>query len=67
MQEHIEAIKAAVVGGAHKEIEGLVRKALEAGIDPETIINEAMIGGMNEVGEQFSDHRIFVRRCWSPP
>ena len=60
MQEHIEAIKAAVVGGAHKEIEGLVRKALEAGIDPETIINEAMIGGMNEVGEQFSDHRIFV-------
>ena len=60
MQEHIEAIKTAVVGGAHKEIEGLVRKALEEGVDPETIINEAMIGGMNEVGEQFSDHRIFV-------
>jgi 5-methyltetrahydrofolate--homocysteine methyltransferase len=60
MQNHIEVIKGAIVGGAHKEIEILVKKALEDGADPVTIINEAMIVGMGMVGQQFSEQRIFV-------
>jgi hypothetical protein len=39
MQDHIEAIKEAVINGAHKEIEILVNKALEDKACPETIIN----------------------------
>lgn len=60
MQNHIEAIKAAVVTGRHKEIETLVKKALEDKVPPEAIISDAMIEGMNMVGRQFSQHEIFV-------
>jgi 5-methyltetrahydrofolate--homocysteine methyltransferase len=60
MQDHIEAIKEAVINGAHKEIEILVNKALEDKACPETIINEAMIEGMNVVGRHFSQYEIFV-------
>ena len=60
MQNHIEAIKATVVTGRHKEIETLVKKAIEDKVPPETIISDAMIEGMNMVGRQFSEHEIFV-------
>ena len=60
MQNHIEAIKAAVVSGLHKEIETLVKKAIEEKVPPEAIISDAMIEGMNVVGQQFSQHEIFV-------
>jgi 5-methyltetrahydrofolate--homocysteine methyltransferase len=60
MQNHIEAIKGAIVGGLHKEIEFLVKKALEDRVPPELIISQAMIEGMNAVGQHFSRHEIFV-------
>ncbi|MEW6672486.1 MAG: corrinoid protein [Thermodesulfobacteriota bacterium] len=60
MADHIETIKAAVVNGAHKEIEDLVRKALDGGSGPEQIIDAAMIAGMDEVGRKFSQNIIFV-------
>jgi len=60
MQNHIEAIKGAVVSGLHREIETLVKEALEDRVPPEEIISQAMIEGMNVVGRQFSEHQIFV-------
>jgi len=60
MGDHIETIKAAVINGAHKEIESLVQKALDAGVNPEKIIDEAMIIGMDVVGNKFSQNLIFV-------
>jgi len=57
---HIETIKAGVISGMHTEIEILVQKALDDNVDPEQIINGAMIPGMDVVGQQFSQSKIFV-------
>ena len=60
MSEHIDKIKDAIVGGLHKDIEALVQAAVESGIAPELIVNEAMIPGMDVVGQKFSTNEIFV-------
>ena len=53
-------IRDAVINGKHKEIEDLVRTAIENDVKPGTIINDAMIGGMDVVGKRFSQNQIFV-------
>lgn len=60
MSDHIEKIKTAVIDGSHKEIEALVQDALSGRCDPDTIVNEAMIPGMDVVGQKFSLSEIFV-------
>jgi methanogenic corrinoid protein MtbC1 len=42
------------------EIKGLVEGAIDAEIDLEKIINEALIPAMDHVGKMFSENRIFV-------
>jgi 5-methyltetrahydrofolate--homocysteine methyltransferase len=60
MAEHTEAIKNAVIGGKHAEIKALVSQALDAGLDPNTIINDALIAAMDVVGKDFGSGKIFV-------
>jgi len=60
MSDHIEKIKEAIIGGLHKEIETLVQNALDSQADPDKIVNEAMISGMDVVGQRFSNSEIFV-------
>jgi 5-methyltetrahydrofolate--homocysteine methyltransferase len=60
MSHHLEIIRNAVIDGKHREIEDLVRAAIENGVKPEAIINDAMIGGMDVVGKRFSQNQIFV-------
>ncbi len=60
MIDHIALIKEKVIGGKHKEIEELVRAALIDGVDPNRLINEAMISAMDVVGQRFADCQIFV-------
>lgn len=60
MSDYIEEIKLAIVNGSHKEIETLVHNALGAHTDPDQIVNEAMIPGMDVVGRRFSQSEIFV-------
>ena len=60
MSELLNIIKEAVVNRKRKEIEDLVSEAIEAGIDPATIINKGLIEAMDVVGEQFSADDIFV-------
>jgi len=38
----------------------LTAKALENGLSPSSIMNEALLSGMQVVGEKFRDNRIFV-------
>lgn len=38
----------------------LTRQALEMGISPSDILNDALIPGMDRVGQKFSEHKIFV-------
>jgi 5-methyltetrahydrofolate--homocysteine methyltransferase len=60
MADEQEAIKNAVIGGKHSEIKGLVRQALDAGLDPNAIINDALIAAMDVVGKDFGSGKIFV-------
>jgi len=56
----MEAIKNAVISGKHAEIKALVTQALDAGLDPNTIINDALIAAMDVVGTDFGSGKIFV-------
>lgn len=60
MTDHVETVRKAVIEGRHKEIEQLVRNALEDGADPHALIQEGMIQAMDMVGRKFSDGIIFV-------
>jgi methanogenic corrinoid protein MtbC1 len=38
----------------------LTRQAIEAGVDPDEILNKGMVVGMDKVGQKFSENKIFV-------
>jgi corrinoid protein of di/trimethylamine methyltransferase len=60
MADYLNTIKEAVIGGKHGEIKELVRKALDAGLEPNGIVNDALISAMDVVGKDFGDGKIFV-------
>jgi 5-methyltetrahydrofolate--homocysteine methyltransferase len=60
MSEQIEAIKDGVINAKHKEIADMTKKAISDGVDLNKIINEALISGMDVIGEKFSKNEIFV-------
>jgi len=60
VSDDIATIRKAVVDGKHAEIETLVQRAIDNQADPDTIINEALIGAMETVGKRFAANEIFV-------
>ena len=60
MSEGITEIRDAVVGGRIGEVAGLVEGAIKVGIEPEHIMNEALISAMTEVGSRFERGEFFV-------
>ena len=56
----LDEIKEAVVDGETDEIEELVQQAIDEGIDPQVIINDGLIGGMDIVAPLFRDGEMFV-------
>ena len=60
MADHLNTIKEAVVAGRHNEIKDLVKKALDGGIAPDKIINEALIPAMDVIGREFAQGNVFV-------
>ncbi len=60
MADSINEIKEAIIDGLQKVVPGKVQQALDEGIDPETILNKAMIDAMSEVGQLFEDGEFFV-------
>lgn len=46
--------------GRAKEVAALVEQALADGVSPETILNEAMVVGMNVIGDKFRAGEIYV-------
>jgi len=60
MSDPMETIKNAVIAGKHAEIKTLVQSAVNAGLDPNKIINEALIPAMDVVGKDFGSGKIFV-------
>jgi 5-methyltetrahydrofolate--homocysteine methyltransferase len=60
MDYHLVKIKEAIIKGGHKEIQALIESALGDNVNPDKIVNEAMISGMDVVGQKFSQNEIFV-------
>jgi uroporphyrinogen decarboxylase len=56
----LQGIRNAVFQQRSKDIEGLIRDALAANIDPVRLINEGLIEAMDGVGKDFAASRIFV-------
>ena len=60
MAETLETIRAAVIDGDAGTVESQVQAALESGIAPKTILDDALIGGMSVVGQRFEEGEYFV-------
>jgi 5-methyltetrahydrofolate--homocysteine methyltransferase len=60
MDEKLSVIFDAIVDGDDKAATQGVAAALEAGIDPATILDSAMMAAMTEVGRQFEEGEAFV-------
>jgi len=56
----INEIAAAVESGKVKLIEGLVQEALDAGEDPNEVLDKGMISAMGVVGAKFQANEVFV-------
>jgi len=53
-------ITTSIVEGEPDETVGVTRQALEAGLEPMTIINEGLVPGMNTVGDKFQSGEYFL-------
>ncbi|NWF56223.1 MAG: corrinoid protein [Syntrophaceae bacterium] len=56
----VEKLKHMVIEGNLEEIAGTTGEALGAGIDPQRIIDEALIAAMDKVGERFAAGDLFI-------
>ena len=56
----LTTIKQAVIEGDDKQVTTLTRRALDEGVSAETVLNDALIVGMGEVGELFEQGEYFV-------
>lgn len=59
-EELIGKIKEAVVAGFDEDSERLTREAVEAGIDPVSILNDGLMSGADEVGAKFESGEFFL-------
>jgi 5-methyltetrahydrofolate--homocysteine methyltransferase len=55
-----DRIKDIVLKGKVGEIADLVRGALDEGVSPQEIVDQGLIGGMNEVGVRFKNDEMFI-------
>ncbi len=55
-----EEITECLIDGEISEVEKLVQQALDEGNEPKNIINDALLIGMNEVGQLFKEGEMFV-------
>ena len=58
--EILTEISITLQNGDDKFIIELTNKAITENIDPKIILDEALISGMNIIGEKFRDHEIFL-------
>ncbi|MBQ1281083.1 MAG: cobalamin-dependent protein [Oscillospiraceae bacterium] len=56
----LEYLAGIIEQGKTQEVIECVEALLDAGIKPETIINDGVMPGMREVGQKFEDGKIFI-------
>lgn len=60
MSEIIQEIKANMARGRAKQVQELVRQAVDEGVAPQVILDEGLLAAMNEVGVKFKNNEMFV-------
>lgn len=60
VKEAAKGVFDAIVAGNSDDAAAATRKAVDAGMAPQDIINESMIAAMGEVGQRFQDGKAFV-------
>ncbi len=60
MEQIIKEIYDGILAGQHKAVEAKVKAALEAGVNPKTLLDEGMIAAMAEVGRLFEIGEYYV-------
>jgi 5-methyltetrahydrofolate--homocysteine methyltransferase len=60
MEPIITEIYNGILEGQHKAVEAKVKSALEAGVDPKTLLDDGMIAAMAEVGRLFEIGEYYV-------
>ncbi len=56
----LDEIRTAVISGNSAAVKKMVEESLAAGLKPESLIDDAMIPAMAEVGEKFKNNEIYV-------
>jgi len=56
----IEDLKTAVINGKRKDVQVLVPELLASGIEPNSLLEDALIPAMGVVGERFKNNEVFV-------
>ncbi|MGB9662284.1 MAG: corrinoid protein [Moorellaceae bacterium] len=56
----LEEIKEALMAGNANKVREGVKKALEEGVSPTTIINDGLIAAMNIIGVKFKNNEVYV-------
>ena len=60
MSELLQEISAQLQAGKAPKVKELVQQAVEAGLSPQTILEEGLLAGMNIIGAKFKNNEVFV-------
>ncbi len=60
LASNVDRIAEALIKGQAPVVKALVQESLNEGIDPEIILNEGLIAGMNVIGKKFKNDEIFL-------
>jgi 5-methyltetrahydrofolate--homocysteine methyltransferase len=58
--EHLEQLKQAIIKGDLDQARPLTEAALSQGMDPERVLGEGLIAGMDVVGEEFKAGEVYI-------
>jgi 5-methyltetrahydrofolate--homocysteine methyltransferase len=56
----LEGMSISIIRGKRDEVKAKVQEAVDAGVDPELILNGGLIPGMSVVGERFRRNLVYV-------
>ena len=60
VKQKLESLAEFVIGGKHLDAERVTKELIEDGVEPKTILDEALMKGMGVVGQRFRDQLMFV-------
>lgn len=58
--EILEEISALLQQGRAPKVKDAVQRALDAGINPQDILNDGLLNGMGVIGEKFKENKVFI-------